>query len=81
MNKLNPRSMQYLSILIAICLVFIIAVKHAFDYLPESQTSSEYEEIISEETATVEIKKTESEEADFDDENIDEPVIIKKTKQ
>lgn len=63
MNKFDVNSAKFLSIIIAICFIFIMVVWHAFDYLPTkeennntlyTQTNNKISEVVSRESTTVE---------------------------
>lgn len=40
MNKFNVESAKFVSIIIAICFIFIMVIWHAFDYLPSSDSKN-----------------------------------------
>lgn len=37
MNKFNPESMRFVSILVGLCLVFALIVRHAYSYIPTDE--------------------------------------------
>ncbi|MBQ7765194.1 hypothetical protein IJ384_07510 [bacterium] len=45
MNKFNVDSAKFLSILIIICIIFILVIAHAYNYLPKNEDMSRIEDL------------------------------------
>lgn len=93
MNKFNVESAKFLSIIIGICLIFIMVVWHAFEYIPNKGVSNKpveeavvQEELVDEEKIKVEDEQT-VEEVVLDEEMEDserestEQIIIEQRRQ
>ena len=60
MNKFNIESAKFVSIVMAMCLIFIVVVVRAYDYLPKNEDKKSYETIQINQTSNSTIKENSS---------------------